>query len=95
MSPRVSSRAHHTLETIQRLEPVSAPALARELGCSLPTTRNTLALLRKQGLVQADGCNRWARWSVVRDRNAAPLVELCQASSVWEYAARCQQEVRA
>jgi DNA-binding IclR family transcriptional regulator len=80
------------LEIVRRIEPCSAPQLAQKMGVQIASARTYLTNLRALGFVCADGCNRWAKWRTCKV--AADIPQIIQVSSVWEYAARCQQEVR-
>ena len=88
----LTTRMHEALEIVQRIEPCSAHQLAERLGVQMASARTYLTNLRELGYIKADGCNRWAKWRTCQA--AAEIPEIVQCSSVWEYAARCQQEVR-
>jgi predicted ArsR family transcriptional regulator len=89
----LTARMLDALEAVKRLEPCSAQQLAVALGVQMPSARTYLSNLRAMNLVRSDGCNRWAKWRTCQA--AAEIPEIVQVSSVWEYAARCRQEVRA
>jgi len=88
----LTARMHDALEAVTRIEPCTSQQLAVALGVGMPTARTYLTNLRVLGYVKADGCNRWAKWRVCVPETELP--EIVQVSSVWEYAARCRQEVR-
>jgi DNA-binding transcriptional ArsR family regulator len=88
----LTTRMLDALEAVKRLEPCTAQQLAVELGVQMASARTHLSNLRELGYIKPDGCNRWAKWRTCQ--TAADIPEIVQVSSVWEYAARCQQEVR-
>lgn len=89
----LTARMLEALEIVRRIEPCTAHQLAEHLDVGMATARTHLQNLRVLGYVKADGGNRWAKW--VSRRVESDLPEIVQVSSVWEYAARCQQERRA
>ena len=90
---RLTTRMHEALEIVQRIEPCTAQQLAQQMGLQMASARTYLYNLRELGYIKPDGCNRWAKWRTCQ--TAADIPEIVQVSSVWEYAARCRQEVRA
>lgn len=98
MNP-LSDPLQRTLDYVRRHQPVSRLQLAQAFGISRETAKGYLGSLRGMGWLDAvgTGCNltyvardaqRTWRDSRLAQRKLKPFE---QASSVWEYARRCQQ----
>ena len=92
----LTPRQEQTLSIISRRQPISRAELSQLLGCRPQTTSQFLMYLRRCGLIEPVGKNnrhdsQWALAQIHRDQPP----EITQAASVWEYARRCAQEMRA